>query len=629
MSDIFEPPEGNERSTATLARTRAAELQDPAGASKSLRLRFVWEHFGKDVLRRRRMLISGTAFAVLFSLSRVAEPWPLKVVFDQVLFQRPARGALTHGFLIFGPTPSDILAASAIALMLVGIVHGFAYYHQDFLLSSAAQKIVYGIRTRVYRHLHALPMSFHVNRHVGDTLVRLSGDILTLRDVLIDMIVTLGSGLTMLVLMLVVMLLVDPVLTAVAVATMPVVFMITYLYGDQIRLRSRKQRKREGEIGALMHESLAAMTVVQLNGAEAREIERFTAVNERSLSQGKKTIRLEAKMNRAIEIALSLGTVVVLWVGTFRAIHGHISPGELVVFISYLRAAYRPLRRASKTVQRSAKALAAAERIAEILAIEPEIRDRPNAVRAKPFSDRVRFESVHFAYAPDASVLRGIDLELPAGRRIALVGATGSGKSTLLRLIPRLYDPTAGRVTLDGVDLRELRLESLRSQISVVEQESVLMGLSIAENIRYGAPNASDEQVMAAAQASGLGPLLSDGRGELDRELAERGASLSGGERQRVAIARALVRETPILLLDEPTSGLDPATKQGVVDALLWLLEGRTTLIVTHDLALARQADEVVVMRDGQIVAQNSYEELLRDSAEFRRLTVELAEEAM
>jgi ATP-binding cassette subfamily B protein len=600
----------------------AAHAADEALGDEHLtqgeRLHRVWRRFGKDVRRRRRTLSGGMLFSVLLGLSRVAEPWPLKVVFDQVLFHRPAHGALTKIFLVFGNSRTDILAAAAVVLMCAGVVHGISYYYQDYLLSTAAQEIVYAIRTRLYRHLHRLDLSFHLSRHVGDTLVRLSTDIIMLRDVLIDGVVTLGSGAIMLVLMLVVMLLVDPVLTALAVTTMPLAFLITYVYGDQIRVRSRKQRKREGEVAALMHESLAAIAVVQVHTAEAQEEERFRIANRRSLKEGVKTVRLEARMNRAIEVSLAFGMVVVLWAGTVRAIHNHISPGELVVFISYLRAAYRPLRRASKTVQRSAKALAAAERIVEILEIEPRIRDAPHAVPAPPFSEAMRLENVHFAYTPGDDVLCDVTLDLPAGRRVAIVGPTGSGKSTLLSLLPRLLDPTSGHVLFDGTDLRDLTLKSVRSQIGIVQQEAVLMGLTIAENIRYGRSEASDEQVLSAALDAGLGPLLARLPDGLDTLVAERGASLSGGERQRVTIARALARDAPILLLDEPTTGLDPATKREVADTLLRVVEGRAALLVTHDLALASQADEIVLLVAGRIVARGSYDEISRDSAEFR-----------
>ena len=584
------------------------------------RLRRVWHYFGKDVRRRRSKLTAGMAFGVLLGVARVVEPWPLKIVFDQVLFRRPAHGFLAQPFLVVGPSPTDILTAAAVILMIAGLLHGVSYYYQDYYLSSAAQEIVYAVRTRLYRHLHRLDMSFHVPRPVGDTLVRLSADIIMLRDVLIDFTVTMASGLIMLVMMLVVMAWVDPVLTALAVATMPPVFMITYVYSGQLRVRSRKQRKREGELAAMMHESLAAISVVQLNSAEAREEERYRIANRRSLKEGTKTVRLEAQMNRAIEIALAFGMVVMLWVGTLQALHNRISPGDLIVFISYLRAAFRPLRRASKTVQRSAKALAAAERIVEVMEIEPEIRDAPDARPAPGFSDAIRFDDVSFAYTKGDNVLTDINLELPAGGFIAIVGPTGSGKSTLLSMLPRLYDPSAGRITFDGLDLRGLTLASVRSQISVVQQEAVLMGLTIAENIRYGYPEASDAEVVEAAIEAGLAPLLEHLPEGLDAVVAERGASLSGGERQRVTLARALVRPAPILLLDEPTTGLDSATKREVVDTLLDVISERTAVLATHDLELAARADEIVVLRSGRIVERGTHGQLSHESGEFRRL---------
>lgn len=594
------------------------------------RLRRVAAHFGPDVRRRRRELSLGMLFSVLLGLARVVEPWPLKVVFDQVLFHKKAKGALTQVFLIFGSQPTEILLAAALVLMVAGVVHGVSYYYQDYLLSSAAQDIVYRIRTRMYRHLHQLDVAFHINRHVGDTLVRLSSDIVMLRDVLIDGVVTLCSGFVMLILMLIVMTLVDPVLTAVAAATMPLAFLITKVYGEQIRVRSRKQRKREGEVAALMHESLAAITVVQLNNAEEREEERFRVANRRSLKQGVRTVRLEAQMNRAIEVALAFGMVVVLWVGTLRALHNHITPGDLIVFTSYLRAAFRPLRRASKTVQRSAKALASAERIAEVLETEAAVTDAPDARPAPEFGVALELDHVDFHYDEDRPVLRDVCVRIEKGRSVALVGETGSGKSTLLSLLPRLYDPVAGRVWFDGADERELTLHSLRAQIAFVPQEAVLMGTTLADNIRFGAPNASDEDVLQAALQAGLGPLLARLPAGIDTEVAERGASLSGGERQRMTIARALARQAPILLLDEPTASLDAATKRGVVDTLLSIVTAgtRTAVIVTHELELAARADEIIVLAEGRVVGRGTYEELMRESDEFRRLADAMAEAA-
>jgi ATP-binding cassette subfamily B protein len=584
--------------------------------------------FRKDIRKRRGALAGGTGFALVYAVARVAEPWPLKVVFDQVLFHRPTRYTLLiRPFTVFGTTPTALLAGAGLILAVLGIVRGMAYFWQDYLLSRAAQQIVYGIRTRLYRHLHRLPLAFHQRRSTGDLLVRLSSDIVLLRDVLIDSIVNLSSGIVLVVLMLIVMVIVDPVLTVAAAVVMPMVVVLSTIYGGRIRSNAKRQRKREGQAGAIMHEALAGMSVVQLHGAEEREQQRFHDVNRRSLKQGVKGARLEARMNRGVEIALAAGTVVVMWIGALRAMSGAITPGELIVFISYLRAAYRPLRRASKTVQRSAKAISAAERILEILDTAPEIADAPGARPAPPLRGRIAFEDVRFSYRPGEPVLDGISFAADRGARVAVVGATGSGKSTLLRLLPRLFDPDQGRIRIDGVDVREFTLQSLREQIALVEQESVLFGLSIAENIRYGKPDASEDEVLAAAAAAGVGEFVDRLPDGYDTVVSERGASLSGGQRQRVAIARALVRGCPILLLDEPSSGLDPVTRQEVFDALRVLMEGRTSILVTHDLRLVRNCDQILVMDAGRFVARGDYDSLLRDSPHFRRLSADFDDE--
>jgi ATP-binding cassette, subfamily B, bacterial len=599
-------------------RARVADRRSPAPRWTSARV--IYGYFRKDVRKRRGKLVAGALFGVVYALARTAEPWPLKVVLDQVLFGKQARGFWAAPFTIFGHSRYDFLAAAGLWLAVAGLVRGIAYYYEDFLLSSAAQEIVYAIRARLYRHLHRLPLAFHQRRSRGDLLVRLSSDIVLLRDVLIDSTVNLGTNALVLALMLGVMLAVDPVLTGISLGVMPPIFLLTLLYGRRIRASSKQQRKREGQVAAAMHEALAAIDVVQLHGASEREHERFRQLSRRSLKQGTRAVRLEARMNRGVEVALSGGMVVVLWAGAVRALHGALTPGELVVFISYLRGAYRPLRRASKTVQRGAKALAAAERIVEVLDIEPELTDSPDARPAPPLTGRIAFEGVSFAYRDAAAALEGIDLVAQPGQTVAIVGPTGSGKSTLVSLLPRLYDPTAGRITIDGEDVRAFTLESLREQISIVRQESVLFGLSIADNIRYGAPEATDEEVQAAAEAAGLAELLAELPGGYETVVDERGASLSGGERQRVAIARALVRRTPILILDEPTTGLDAAKQRDVFAALRDLSRAATTLLITHDMRLVHEADAIVVLDHGRIVARGGYDELASSSPRFRRL---------
>jgi len=580
----------------------------------------IWRQFAPHVRKQRPRLAGGALFGVVYAVSRVVEPWPIKVVLDQVLYHKTASGWWVPLFTVFGTSAMAMLVACGLWLAVTGVVRGFSYYFEDYLLSTAAQRIVYALRSRLYRHLHELPLSFHQGRRAGDTLVRLSSDIVLLRDIVVDSLVTLASGGVMLVLMLAVMALIDPVLTGVALLVMPLVAAFTALYGRRIRSSSRKQRKREGEVAAAMHEALSAMAVVQVHGAGEREQERFHDINRRSLKQGIKATRLEATMNRNIEIAVAAGLTAIVSVGTVRALHGSISPGELIVFISYLRAAYRPLQRASKTVQRSAKALAAAERVVEVLEAEPDVVDLPDAEPAPRFAGKVDFQSVDFAYVPERPVLREISFSAEAGRTTAIVGATGCGKSTLLSLIPRLFQPDNGSVLIDGVDIRSYTLESLRAQISIVLQESVLFGLSIADNIRYGAPSASDDEVVAAARAAGIHEFVEALPAGYETALSERGASLSGGQRQRIAIARALVRRSPILLLDEPTTGLDAATQAEVVETLEILMAGRTTMLVTHDMRLAERADRIVVITEGRVAAEGTHQDLLLSSSHYRHL---------
>jgi ATP-binding cassette subfamily B protein len=493
------------------------------------------------------------------------------------------------------------------------------------MLSRAAQQIVYGIRTRLYAHLHRLPLSYHQERKAGDTLVRLSSDIILLRDVLVDAIVSLGTGVMLILMMIVVMSLIDPVLTGVALLVMPVVFALSYFYGRRIRANSQKQRKREGQVAAAMHEALSSMALVQLHGASAREQRRFHEINRRSLKQGVASTRLEAQMFRSVEITLAAGLALLLSFGSIRALHGALTPGDLIVFIMYLRAAYRPLQRASKTVQRAAKAQAAAERVVEVLEVEPALQDAPDAREAPPFEGKLAFEQVSFAYYPEEEVLHDVSLTIEPGRHIALVGPSGGGKSTLLSLVPRLFDVSSGRVTVDGMDVAGLTLESLRSQITLVLQESVLFGLSIAENIRYGCPDATDDQVEAAARAARVHDVIISFPDGYETVLTERGQTLSGGQRQRIALARALVRRSPILLLDEPTTGLDAATQAEVVKVLREeLLEAKTTVVIaTHDPRLIQAADQIVMVKDGRIAGQGGYAELLETSEEFRWLLAE------
>ena len=341
-------------------------------------------------------------------------------------------------------------------------------------------------------------------------------------------------------------------------------------------------------------------------------------LNKRSLRSGVRATRLEAKLNRSVELSVAVATAAVLWFGATQVIAGRLTPGELIVFLVYLQGFYKPLRRISRVAQRAAKAATCVERVTDLLDREPDIRDGP--LHMAHCRGSVSFERVWFEYAAGVPVLRSIDLNLEPGQTVAIVGTTGSGKSTLLSLVPRLYDATRGSVRIDGYDVRELTLHSLRSNITVVPQHGVLFSGNFYENIAYGSAGATAAIVEAAARAALIHDFIVAHEGGYEAVIGEGGVTLSGGQRQRVAIARALVRDAPIVLLDEPLTGLDVESQVLVLEALDRLLADRTAIVVSHDLAVARRADVIVVLEDGRIVECGTHDELLLRGGRYETL---------
>jgi ATP-binding cassette subfamily B protein len=384
---------------------------------------------------------------------------------------------------------------------------------------------------------------------------------------------------------------------------------------------SRDQRKREGAMASTASESIGAIKIVQALSLEDVFSRSFSGQNAKSLKEGVRAKRLAARLERSADLLIAVSTALVLWLGARLVISGSLTTGELVVFITYLKNAFKPVRDFAKYTGRLARATAAGERVIDVLEEEPEIRDLPDARPAPPFRGRVRFEEVAFDYEPGSRALDGMDFEVEPGGRVALVGPSGNGKSTIANLLLRLYDPQEGRVMVDGRDVREYTLESLRSQVSVVLQDSFLFAASVRENIVFGAGReVSDEEIEAAARLANAHAFICAMPEGYDTVLSERGSSLSGGQRQRIAIARAAIREAPILVLDEPTTGLDEENEQQVNDALEKLSEGRTTFVITHDLRFAARSDEVLYIENGRVAERGPHAGLLRAGGRYAAL---------
>jgi ABC-type multidrug transport system fused ATPase/permease subunit len=451
-------------------------------------------------------------------------------------------------------------------------------------------------------------------------MARLTGDTSNIQE----MVVTAGSsvlsnGLTIM-LMVAVMLRLDWQYTLLTLLVVPFMYLTSRHYRRAIRQATRQMRRSEGQVNSIVQEVVTAIRIVKGFAREDFEQQRFEEQSGLSLAAGLRSAKLQAQFAPIIDILGSIGTVLVLWLGVREVLAERLTAGELLIFVSYFRAMYGPLRQLAKVSTITARGAAGAERVLEILNTTPDLRDWPGARPAPTLTGKVIFERVSFGYEADRPVLHEVSFEAAPGTVTALVGATGSGKTTTVSMIPRFYDPTEGSVWLDGIDIRTFTLRSLRTQISLVLQEAVLFHGSIHDNIAYGNPDASPAQIRAAAAAANAAEFIRLLPAGYDTLVGERGAALSGGQRQRIAIARALVRNAVILILDEPTAGLDPETEALVLEALERLQAGRTTFVIAHHLRTIERADLIIVLHEGRVVERGTHVELMRTGGRYRQL---------
>lgn len=562
-------------------------------------------------LRQEKGLILQAVLATLAEIGlRLLAPWPLKFVFDHIIGVTAASG--TGLALIDRLPPLWLLTLAALALVLIAWLQAGATYLNTISLALVGNRVLTEMRSQLYAHLQRLSLAFHTQAKSGDLLTRLIGDIGRLQEVAITAVLPLIVHSLTLAGMLGLMLWLNWQLALVAVAALPLFLLTTLRLSGRIQGVAREQRRREGAMAATAAEAIGAIKVVQALSLENTLGAAFAGQNKKNLKEGVKGQRLSARLERSVDLIVALGTALVLWYGARLVLSGALTPGDLLVFTAYLKSAFRPMQDLAKYTGRIAKAAAAGERVLDILDTHPDIQDRPGAITAPPFRGEVRFEGVGFGYSANQPVLKRLDLAVQPGQQVALVGPSGAGKSTLVSLLLRLYDPTHGRILIDGQDIRDYKLASLRGQIGIVLQESVLFGVSVRDNIAYGRLEATDEEIVAAARLANAHDFISALPQGYDTILGERGATLSGGERQRIAIARAAVRQAPIIILDEPTTGLDNRNEQTVLEALNRLTQGRTTFTIAHNLQSVEQADLILYLDGGQVLEWGSHTELLQ-----------------
>jgi ATP-binding cassette subfamily B protein len=528
-------------------------------------------------------------------------PVPLKIVIDSVLGDRPVPAPLAP-VLPAGPGGA-LLAAAALLLVAIATLTQLQDLTAAVLRVHTGERLVLDLRTRLFRHLQRLSVSYHDLRGTTDSTYRIQYDAMSVQGIATDTVPSFVTAAVTLVAMLTVTMMIDLPLGLVALGVVPILLVVSWRYRRRLRRQARRVKRLESGAMSLVQEALAGARVVQAFGREAHEEQRFTRQFHDSMWARVRYAVASSGYAVVVGVTVAAGTAAVLYLGVRHVQSGRITLGDLVLIMAYLGQLYAPLKTMSKKAGSLQGYLAGAERVFGLLDEQPDVRERPGARPLRRARGEIVFDRVWFGYHPQQPVLEEVSLVVPPGTRVGVVGATGAGKTTCVSLLNRFYDPTAGRILLDGIDLRDYRLAELRNQFAIVLQEPLLFSTSIGENIAYARPEAGLEDIVAAATAAGAHEFIAALPDGYDTRVGERGARLSGGERQRVSLARAFLRDAPVLILDEPTSAVDTRTEEMIIEAMHRLMAGRTTFMIAHRLGTLRQCDQWVELAGGRLTA--------------------------
>jgi ATP-binding cassette subfamily B protein/subfamily B ATP-binding cassette protein MsbA len=542
-------------------------------------------------------------------LQRGSEKPTELVAGDYAVSQGGEQRDISFGFLAF-------LGGLVLAIALFGAL---AAYQSDLRLLVAGERIIHELRLAIYAQLQRLRISFHHRTPTGDLVTRVTADVDAIGDAFANSLGKFVAAFLLLAGYLIVTVVFDPVMALVSFSVAPFLALFSSWFRRRQREASKKQRGREGEVASMSGEVLAAMREVQAFGSEEYEQDRLRVKSEERQRAGIVSAKIEARFTGVIDVTGAVAVAFALAVGVWRVTGGHLSIGDLAVVVAYAGRLYRPLSIMAKHGSRISKALARGDRIAEVLATDEVLEERPNAYQGSRATGEIQFDHVTFGYTPERVSLHEVSFLVPAGQRVAIIGRSGAGKSTVAALVARFYDPQEGRVMIDDRDVRDCSLRWLRTQVGLVLQESVLFTGTVAENIAYGIKDADPEAVVEAAKAAGAHDFISQMPDGYDAMLGQRGVGVSGGQRQRIAIARMILRNPSILVLDEPTTGLDVQSEAEVMKGLEELMRGRTTVMITHSPALTRTAHRVIEIDDGRIARQGSPVELAAELRSIRR----------
>ncbi|MEW6129112.1 MAG: ABC transporter ATP-binding protein [Acidobacteriota bacterium] len=568
----------------------------------------------------RWSLITALLSTLCVAGADLLRPWPLKIIIDYVLLDKPSTFFSGHigDSLQTHKTLSVIVIAASI--ILISGIKSLAGYLQAFIVSRIGYKLAHALRRELFSHIQRLSITFHKRIKSGELITKVTSDTNGIREIFTDYAMTFFSELLIIIGIFAVMLTLSWKLSLVVLITFPILVFLCFYRYLRIRDSVRRQRNAEGKVTSRINEILQSMSVVQAFGREKYEEKRFENQSMENLEESIRTARLEAAAARAVEIVTASGTAVVVLLGSLQVLNGALTPGDVLVFSSYLTALYGPVRNLAKFSSKFSRTVVCAQRISELLETEPGVKDLPTAIKATTIQGEICFKNVSFDYGDGNNVLNQISLKIPRGEHLALVGNSGAGKSTIAALLLRFFDATSGAIFIDQTDIRNFQRDSLRQKIGIILQESILFSGTIQENIAYGKLDATIEEIQAAAKAANAHEFIMNLPQGYQTVVGERGGTLSGGQRQRIAIARTFIRNTPILILDEPMSGLDVESEGAVKDALKRLMDGRTCILITHDIQSAAEADRILLLENGAIIEQGSHQTLMRYGHRYQKL---------
>ena len=580
-----------------------------------------------SLMRPYRGRVFGIGMLMLLQVALGAlEPWPLKIVIDYVLGQHDLPQSLRPlAFRLTGGGPMGLLILFVVVGVVLQLTHQIAAAVAVRMQTDTGQRMVYDLRYRLLAHLQSLGLHHHITTSTGDAVYRVDVDSYAIENIAISGVFPLSTSVITLVVMFSVLAQLDLPVALLSLSVIPFLFLSLRYYATSLSKQEEHVKELESNLISRLYEIFSSIRLVKSFAREPLESRRYADAGVATMQARINVTWKQGLFGLMVATTTVLGTALVLIVGGMHVMAGRMTVGSLIVVINYLGAVYGPLSSIAFATGQLQAAVAGARRVRAMLALEPETIDAPGAIDADALTGHIVFEQVSFSYPDGTEVLRDIGFEAKPGQMIAVVGLTGAGKTTLVSLIPRFYNPTSGRVLIDGVDVRQYRIRSLREKIAIVPQDAVLFSGTIADNLRYGKLDATREELESAARAAHAHDFVSRLPKGYDTLIAEAGGGLSGGERQRLSVARAVLKDAPILILDEPTSSLDAISEEIVFAALKRLRAGRTTIVIAHRLSTVRDADAILVLDGGRISALGRHDDLLKSSRLYRRMCARLS----